>query len=157
MHIQETLLKFRWINSFQSYNKSNLFEISKNFIFASNFTMVSTTSKKNVFITKFKENGDFNQYWYSPATIDYLVGEIMEQGKKVAFLSTPSVYFSIKDKEFKENCFLFEVTVAILLLIHDFAILSTIKGSQRTRTSSSMILKNLRISLLTCSAPLTSC
>ena len=119
--------------------------------------MVSTTSKKNVFITKFKENGDFNQYWYSPATIDYLVGEIMEQGKKVAFLSTPSVYFSIKDKEFKENCFLFEVTVAILLLIHDFAILSTIKGSQRTRTSSSMILKNLRISLLTCSAPLTSC
>ena len=69
-------------------------------------------SKKNTFLVKHKENGDFNQYWYSTATIDTLTEEIMKNGKRVAFLSTPSVYFSIKDKDFRQNCYIFEVAYA---------------------------------------------
>lgn len=29
--------------------------------------------KKNLFIMKNPENGDFNQYWYSPKTIEIMV------------------------------------------------------------------------------------
>ena len=36
-----------------------------------------------------------NQYWYSPNTIKRIVEDIEEQGGRVAFLSTPSLYFSV--------------------------------------------------------------
>ena len=68
-------------------------------------------NKKNVFLVKHKENGDFNQYWYSPATIEFLVNECCTQGQKVAYLSTPSVYFSIKDKDKKAESYVFDVRV----------------------------------------------
>lgn len=52
--------------------------------------------KKNNFILKNPEKSDFNQYWFSTATINLLVDEILAQGNGFcAFLSTPSIYFSI--------------------------------------------------------------
>ena len=72
---------------------------------------------KKHFLDQFEENPDFNQYWYSPITIDFLIKEIMTQGKVVAFLSTPSVFFSIKDSEFAKNCFLFEVILISMIKI----------------------------------------
>lgn len=41
------------------------------------------------------ENGDFNQYWYSAKTIEALVAEVEENSTKAAFLSTPSILFSL--------------------------------------------------------------
>ena len=44
---------------------------------------------------KEKENGDFNQYWYSSGTRERIVEElILQKWEKVAFLSTPSLFYS---------------------------------------------------------------
>ena len=42
------------------------------------------------------EKSEFNQYWYSPETIDTIVSELVEYGKetRIAFLSTPTVWIS---------------------------------------------------------------
>lgn len=50
----------------------------------------------NRFLLTTGEKADFNQYWYSAATIAALVDELEEVATKVAFLSTPSIYFSLK-------------------------------------------------------------
>lgn len=68
---------------------------------------------KNVFLNKTGENRELNQYWYSRFTIDKLCDAIRESlalrnGKKVAFLSTPSLFFSLKRNERRE-CALFDV------------------------------------------------
>ena len=55
----------------------------------------------NPFLARHKENADFNQYWYSKPTINFMASECEQHGKKIAFLSTPSIYFSLKDKEIK--------------------------------------------------------
>jgi hypothetical protein len=55
----------------------------------------------NPFLAKHKEKSDLNQYWYSKATINFMVSECEQSGKKIAFLSTPSIYFSLKNKEVK--------------------------------------------------------
>ena len=57
--------------------------------------------RPNMFLLKNKENGDFNQYWYSKDTITFIVTQIEKHAKNCAFLSTPSVYFSLKDKDIK--------------------------------------------------------
>ena len=72
----------------------------------------------NRFLARYKENADMNQYWYSKATIDFMANEVelicnppQQEGeenkenevKKAVFLSTPSIYFSLKDKKVKEN------------------------------------------------------
>eukprot|EP00758_Cryptobia_borreli_P007834 Tbor_TRINITY_DN5333_c0_g7::TRINITY_DN5333_c0_g7_i1::g.4763::m.4763 len=49
-----------------------------------------------------------NQYWYSAATIDTLCREIELRGRKVAFLSTPSLFFSLKNEMVKAEAVLFE-------------------------------------------------
>jgi hypothetical protein len=59
-----------------------------------------------------------NQYWYSPATIGTLVAEIQshtgavqtseQQGVRVGFLSTPSLYFALTDMEVQRRSTLFE-------------------------------------------------
>jgi len=41
------------------------------------------------------EDPSMNQYWYSPNTIQRIGEDIEEQGGRVAFLSTPSIYFSV--------------------------------------------------------------
>uniref|UniRef100_A0A7S3I0D0 N6-adenine methyltransferase n=1 Tax=Favella ehrenbergii TaxID=182087 RepID=A0A7S3I0D0_9SPIT len=46
-----------------------------------------------------------NQYWYSKPTIEFMAREVEQQcgneGDGCAFLSTPSIYFSLKDKGVK--------------------------------------------------------
>ena len=49
----------------------------------------------NAFLARFGERGDMNQYWYSAHTIDVMVSEIEAHATRAAFLSTPSVYFSL--------------------------------------------------------------
>jgi hypothetical protein len=66
----------------------------------------------NDFLGSNPENSNFNQYWYSDATIQTLVEGISEilgkcSGSKVAFLSTPSLYFALPDQE-RKQCKLFE-------------------------------------------------
>eukprot|EP00357_Protocruzia_adherens_P024200 CAMPEP_0114989586 /NCGR_PEP_ID=MMETSP0216-20121206/10282_1 /TAXON_ID=223996 /ORGANISM="Protocruzia adherens, Strain Boccale" /LENGTH=187 /DNA_ID=CAMNT_0002352585 /DNA_START=21 /DNA_END=584 /DNA_ORIENTATION=+ len=63
-------------------------------------------AKPNRFLLRNKEKSDMNQYWFSPKTIQKLISEIQGTGhKKVAFISTPSLYFSIPkdDEELKSN------------------------------------------------------
>lgn len=63
------------------------------------------------------ENSNFNQYWYSTKTIEVLsqaILEILRKGfyderKRVAFLSTPSLYFALAPAE-RVHCKLFDVS-----------------------------------------------
>ena len=52
-----------------------------------------------------------NQYWYSRATIEALVGEIeahAQDGQRVGFLSTPSLYFALASPSVQRRSTLFE-------------------------------------------------
>lgn len=53
--------------------------------------------------------GDLNQYWYSAHTIEVMVGEVVANSKRCAFLSTPSIFFSIKDRKLRGACTLFDL------------------------------------------------
>ena len=62
-----------------------------------------------------------NQYWYSKATIDFMAAEVeklcggsedADAAKKTAFLSTPSIYFSLKDKNVKGNSKCLDVSLS---------------------------------------------
>jgi len=77
----------------------------------------------NPFLVRHKENADMNQYWYSKATIQFMVQQTTDmckaeenkesdasRTKKCAFLSTPSIYFSLKDKSVKEAAKVFDVS-----------------------------------------------
>ncbi|MEW5316922.1 MAG: hypothetical protein WDW38_008261 [Sanguina aurantia] len=54
-----------------------------------------TVSDKNAFLMKHGEKELLNQYWYSSHTIEHLVQELQASATSAAFLSTPSVYFSL--------------------------------------------------------------
>jgi hypothetical protein len=64
------------------------------------------------------EKASLNQYWYSNATIEVLCKAIIEKiqdgGGKVAFLSTPSLYFAMP-LELRTNCFIFDVSYQLFL------------------------------------------
>jgi hypothetical protein len=70
------------------------------------------------FLAQNPENSNFNQYWYSTKTIETLSQAILEilrkgrshQGKRVAFLSTPSLYFALSPVE-RVHCKLFDASV----------------------------------------------
>ena len=70
----------------------------------------------NVFLIKTKEDDKLNQYWYSKETIDFIITEASTQGKRIAFLSTPSVYFSLKDPAVKAASRVFDVLIFRLTL-----------------------------------------
>jgi len=53
------------------------------------------------------ENADYNQYWYSSNTIDNIVKELIQLNGRVAFLSTPSVYFALP-QELKNRSYCFD-------------------------------------------------
>uniref|UniRef100_A0A0G4I283 Uncharacterized protein n=1 Tax=Chromera velia CCMP2878 TaxID=1169474 RepID=A0A0G4I283_9ALVE len=74
------------------------------------------------------ENGDLNQYWYSPPTVSALVQEVEAQQtqtcgtwngetanpefggmRRTAFLSTPSLYFSLTRAEVQGNSKFFDI------------------------------------------------
>eukprot|EP01038_Epipyxis_sp_PR26KG_P004828 gene4828-6766_t len=65
------------------------------------------------FISNNPEDADFNQYWYSNFTISKIVDEIIELSTqtdapfRVAFLSTPSLYFSLPLPQ-RQNCMVFD-------------------------------------------------
>ena len=63
----------------------------------------------NIFLSQTNENRDLNQYWYSKHTIDTLCNAVREglslsssssigSNARVAFLSTPSLFFSLSSK-----------------------------------------------------------
>ena len=54
------------------------------------------------------EDSTLNQYWYADATIAALVKEIEMHATKAAFLSAPSLYFSLTKDELKKNSKVFE-------------------------------------------------
>ncbi|KAG2496682.1 hypothetical protein HYH03_005100 [Edaphochlamys debaryana] len=51
--------------------------------------------KPNGFLTKHAEKAEHNQYWYSSHTISKIVEELVASSKRVACVSTPSIYFSL--------------------------------------------------------------
>ncbi len=64
-------------------------------------------SKKNKFLKVYGEKEDFNQYWFSETTIEFIVNQIEKYGKRVAFVSTPSVFFSVNEN-LQKNSVLFD-------------------------------------------------
>lgn len=54
------------------------------------------------------ERHDLNQYWYSPASIAAMVSEIEMHATKAAFLSTPSLFFSLTNATLRGNSAVFE-------------------------------------------------
>ena len=85
----------------------------------------------NTFLSQTNENRDLNQYWYSKHTIDTLCNAIREglsfsssssssstgsNNARVAFLSTPSLFFSLSSKE-RQQCTLFDVSLQYDLLV----------------------------------------
>ena len=69
--------------------------------------------KAKLFLLKNKENGDFNQYWYSNTTIAFLA-EQAKPGERCCFLSTPSIYYAIPNPNHEAPLFLFDVVVDTL-------------------------------------------
>lgn len=72
----------------------------------------------NAFLSQTDENRNLNQYWYSKNTIETLCHAMREsflksKGRKVAFLSTPSLFFSLSPEE-QENCVIFDVSLKLV-------------------------------------------
>ncbi|KAL6755575.1 putative N6-adenine methyltransferase-domain-containing protein [Haematococcus lacustris] len=66
--------------------------------------MAAPEPAKNAFLIRHREKEDFNQYWYSSHTISKIVQELLSCSQKAAFLSTPSVYFSLpKGSSLRQN------------------------------------------------------
>ncbi|CEM13679.1 unnamed protein product [Vitrella brassicaformis CCMP3155] len=53
----------------------------------------------STFLNKTMEKPALNQYWFSEETIKAIVDEVETEGNRVAFLSTPSVFFSMVDAD----------------------------------------------------------
>mmetsp|Transcript_8029 Transcript_8029/g.11378 ORF Transcript_8029/g.11378 Transcript_8029/m.11378 type:complete len:258 (+) Transcript_8029:214-987(+) len=68
----------------------------------------SDDDAKNPFLKHTKEDIKMYQYWYSKATIDALTAEVKDYATRVAFLSTPSVYFSLGECDLRRRSRLFE-------------------------------------------------
>ncbi|KAL3659975.1 hypothetical protein V7S43_014901 [Phytophthora oleae] len=77
-------------------------------------TAIIQTRRTRTFWQKFPEKEDLNQYWYSVETVATLAKEAVvetpECDGRIAFLSTPSVYFAAKTllDDGGANCFLFD-------------------------------------------------
>lgn len=69
-------------------------------------------SKNNKFLKTYNENDKFNQYWFSEKTIEFIVQQIEKYAKDqtIAFVSTPSVFFSVSN-EFQQRSVLFDYDV----------------------------------------------
>lgn len=66
-------------------------------------------TKRNSFLARTAEKWELNQYWYASNTIAMLTKEIEEHATKVAFLSTPSVWFSLENPDIQSRSFFFDV------------------------------------------------
>lgn len=74
---------------------------------------------KNRFLSQFEERENFNQYWYSKYTIDKIVEEVEAVAGSVAFLSTPSIYYSLKSKDLKRSSCVFDLDEDFSKTLHD--------------------------------------
>jgi hypothetical protein len=103
------------------------------------FSSSSMSQATENFLSKYEEKGDFNQYWYSSYTIKKMVDEVMYLNGRTAFLSTPSLYFSIPEDN-RSLCYVFDVsTIVWYFIFRDFNC-STINVGKRIHALFSMIL-----------------
>ena len=66
-------------------------------------------SKNNKFLKKTPENSDFNQYWFSEKTIQFILSQIQRHGNQcIGLISTPSIFFSLP-KELQDKSYLFDI------------------------------------------------
>ncbi|GBG59603.1 hypothetical protein CBR_g49867 [Chara braunii] len=63
----------------------------------------------NRFLMKYGENAEFNQYWFSSDTIKVMLRELDDVATSVAFLSTPSIYFSLQNQNLKSKSYIFDL------------------------------------------------
>lgn len=75
--------------------------------------------KAKLFLLKNKENGDFNQYWYSNKTILFLANQA-DKCERCCFLSTPSIYYAIDNPNHQRPLYLFDVSHSITQLDSKF-------------------------------------
>lgn len=73
-----------------------------------------TDREERGFLRRTRENPALNQYWYSARTVLALCGAVREvlarsDERRAAFLSTPSLYFSLTPRE-RARCALFDVS-----------------------------------------------
>lgn len=76
----------------------------------------STNNTTTSFLSCTTENIHLNQYWYSNNTIKHIINEIESiahnssniNNYKICFLSTPSLYFSLNNKQLQHNSVLFD-------------------------------------------------
>ena len=62
------------------------------------------------FESKFQEKSDLNQYWYSSSTVIAIRDELIRlRPQRIAFVSTPSLFFSVCD--FIQESYLFDFDV----------------------------------------------
>ena len=74
---------------------------------------ISQGNNAKHFLQKYDEDENLNQYWYSIETISILCNVILEaihsmSNKRVAFLSTPSLYFAMPKECRTQSCMLFD-------------------------------------------------
>src|SRR5689334_6018821 len=71
-------------------------------------------SKNNKFLKLNHEKEEFNQYWFSESTIEFIVNQVEKiKADKIAFVSTPSIFFSCSP-ETQDKSVLFEYDDKIL-------------------------------------------
>ena len=70
-------------------------------------------SKDNKFLKRTPENADFNQYWYSEKTIQFILSQVQKHGNKIGLISTPSIFFSLP-KEVQDKSYLFDIDDALI-------------------------------------------
>jgi hypothetical protein len=65
-------------------------------------------SKNNKFLKIYSEKDNFNQYWFSENTIDFIIKQVEKHTNgRIAFVSTPSTFFSCSE-ELKDKSILFD-------------------------------------------------
>mmetsp|Transcript_20915 Transcript_20915/g.37665 ORF Transcript_20915/g.37665 Transcript_20915/m.37665 type:complete len:251 (-) Transcript_20915:55-807(-) len=107
MSEEELLAMLRGIDSAKIQSESQVVYPEKKEQAEENATAPDDFEAETVseFLAKNPEKGDINQYWYSPITIEKMVAEVKEHGGeplKVAFVSTPSLFFSLTTEQRRE-------------------------------------------------------
>ena len=112
---QQLLAELREISN--RSKASSRFEQSTHSSFSKQKVDESQAEGGSNFLQSNPEKGKFNQYWYSNHTIKILLEAIQEilpekGGKKrrVAFLSTPSLYFAMSESD-RSSSYVFEVSI----------------------------------------------
>ena len=68
-------------------------------------------AQKNKFLKLNLEKKEFNQYWFSEKTIEFIVNQIKSNTKtddKIALVSCPSIFFSM-EKDIQDKSYLFDI------------------------------------------------